>query len=122
MMTPPLDHPPEHLPLPPGFARSAAWPVLHVDFTARVAQVFEFIPADYLGAAFLDQRALAPGRSAALLARYAKDPMQRFDADTRRREIDAATARFAGEIEAGMAWAQAALAPLHAHDLQTELG
>lgn len=69
-----------------------------------------------------DPMALAPGRSAALLARYAKDPLQRFDADTRRREIDAATARFAGEIEAGMAWAQAALAPLHADALQTELG
>lgn len=77
--------------------------------------------ATHLGHA-ADPMALAPERSAALLARYAKDPVQRFDADTRRREIDAATARFAGEIEAGMAWAQAALAPLHAHDLQTELG
>jgi hypothetical protein len=59
MMTTPSDHPPERLPLPSGFARSAAWPVLHIDFPARVAQIFEFAPADYLGAAFLDQRALA---------------------------------------------------------------
>src|SRR3546814_2600095 len=38
-----------------------------------------------------DPIAQAPQRCAELLARYAKDPAQRFDADTRRHEIDAAS-------------------------------
>src|SRR3546814_16252917 len=44
-----------------------------------------------------DPLAQAPQRCAELLARYAKDPAQRFDADTRRHEIDAASRTFANE-------------------------
>src|SRR3546814_7215914 len=47
--------------------------------------------------------AQAPQRCAELLARYAKDPAQRFDADTRRHEIDAASRRFVNEIAHDMA-------------------
>src|SRR3546814_619820 len=55
-----LPHPPAPgAPLPPDFASSAAWPVLHIDFDTQAAKVFTFTAADYLRAAFLDERALA---------------------------------------------------------------
>src|SRR3546814_12702140 len=55
-----LPHPPAPgAPLPPDFASSAAWPVLHIDFDTQAAKVFTFTATDYLRAAFLDERALA---------------------------------------------------------------
>lgn len=77
--------------------------------------------AQHLGYA-ADPVALAPQRCAELLARYAKDPAQRFDADTRRHEIDTATRRFADDIARGMAWAQDALARTGADELHAALG
>lgn len=68
-----------------------------------------------------DPIAIAPQRCAQLLSRYSKDPAQHFDADTRRREIDTASARFAGEIEHALAWARDALARLGAADLEQTL-
>lgn len=64
-----------------------------------------------------DPLALAPERSTELLGRYAKDPTQRFDVDTRRREIDQALGRFAGEVARGMDWARAALTRLNGTSL-----
>lgn len=45
-----------------------------------------------------------------LLTRYAKDDRQAFDSDTRYRELAAARARHQADIEAGVAWAERAVA------------
>jgi hypothetical protein len=45
-----------------------------------------------------------------LLTRYAKDDRQAFDADTRYRELAAAQVRHQADIDAGIAWAERALA------------
>lgn len=45
-----------------------------------------------------------------ILARYAKDDHQIFNADTRRRELAAAHALYRADIEAGVAWAERTLA------------
>ena len=45
-----------------------------------------------------------------LLTRYAKDDRQAFDSDTRYRELATARARHQADIEAGVAWAEQALA------------
>ena len=48
-------------------------------------------------------------KASELLSRYAKDGGAHFDANARRRELDAAARQHAGGIADGMAWARAAL-------------
>lgn len=57
-----------------------------------------------------------------LLDRYAKDQSQPFDAAARERELAAAAHAHAPQIEAGLAWAAAALATLGADGLRPRLG
>ena len=71
--------------------------------SARLAAHYGLpVPADW------EQRIADSG----LLTRYAKDESQRFDADDRRRELAQAAERHAATIDAGLAWAEAALARL----------
>ncbi|HEY0661743.1 MAG TPA: hypothetical protein VGD21_10565 [Lysobacter sp.] len=53
-------------------------------------------------------------KSSELLSRYAKDGGAHFDANARRRELDAATRKHADGIADGMAWAGSALAGIDA--------
>lgn len=57
-----------------------------------------------------------------LLQRYAKDPSQAYDANARERELAAAARTHAAQIEAGLAWAAAALPALDAQALRPRLG
>lgn len=57
-----------------------------------------------------------------LLDRYAKDHSQPYDAAARERELAAAAQAHAVQIEAGLAWADGALAGLDADGLRPRLG
>jgi len=102
---------------------ASAGRLLAIDFDDFLADPRShlFALAKHLGYA-VDPFTLAPQRCAELLARYAKDPAQRFDAETRRHEIDTANRRFADEIARGMTWARDALARMGADDMQSALG
>lgn len=60
-------------------------------------------------------------KSSELLSRYAKDGGAHFDANARRRELDAAARKHAAAIDEGLAWADAALAAIDAPDLAERL-